>query len=200
MKPKRKSGEEKERGRVRAGEGNRSRSTSTSETTTTTYMPKYVTLFLMLCLALYLVYYLTTGLGLMLHMRSATAWVLASLFSLAGMDVVVKGTVLSVNGFTLDIIDECTAVFPAIIYCSCVLAYPAGMKKKSLGILIGVPALYLINLLRIAVLAIVGIHHPGIVEFVHVYLWQGSFIIFVVVLFLVWLKMESGAKLSEGER
>lgn len=155
---------------------------------------KYVFSFLMLCLVFYLFYYLTTGSGLMLHVRTATALILASIFSLAGMDVAVKGTILSVNGFSLDIIDECTAVFPAIIYCSCILAYPARLKKKSLGILIGVPALYAINLFRIAILTFVGLYNPNMMEFVHVYLWQGSFIIFVVVLFLIWLKIanESG--------
>ncbi len=151
---------------------------------------RYVAYFLAICVGLYLVYYMATESGLMLGVRRATALILASIFSLTGMDVAVEGTLLSVNGFTLNIIDECTAVFPVIIYCACILAYPTRLNAKCKGILIGVPVLYAVNLFRIFVLTLVGIYNPRMMEFVHVYLWQGSFIIFVVILFLIWLKIE----------
>lgn len=159
---------------------------------------KYVALFLAFCFAFYMVYYAITvsGSGIMVHVRHVTALILGAIFSLVGMDVVVRGDVLTINGFSMEIIDECTAVFSSIVYCSCVLAYPATPKHKALGILFGVPSLYAINLLRIFVLALVGMHNPEMFEFMHVYLWQASFIIFVVVLFLIWLKM--GAADGEG--
>ena len=152
---------------------------------------KYVALFLAFCFIFYLVYYAITisGLGVMVHLRNVTALILGAIFTLGRMDVVVTGAVLSINGFSMEIIDECTAVFSSIVYCSCVLAYPATRKQKGLGILFGVPCLYAINILRISVLALVGMYNPEMFEFMHVYLWQASFIIFVVVLFLIWLKV-----------
>ncbi|NQE46804.1 hypothetical protein C5S31_12360 [ANME-1 cluster archaeon GoMg2] len=152
---------------------------------------KYVALFLAFCFAFYMVYYAITvsGSGIMVHVRHVTALILGAIFSLVGLDVVVRGDVLTINGFSMEIIDECTAVFSSIVYSSCVLAYPATPKQKGLGILFGVPSLYAINLLRIFVLALVGMHNPEMFEFMHVYLWQASFIIFVVVLFLIWLKV-----------
>ena len=150
---------------------------------------KYVALFLAFCFAFYLVYYLLTLRGSLSLLKNVTASIVGAILSLAGMNVAVNGAALSVNGFGLEIIDECTAVFSAIVYCSCVLAYPTTLKKKGLGIAFGVPSLYAINILRLSVLALVGIYHPEMFEFVHVYLWQASFIIFVVVLFLVWLKL-----------
>lgn len=150
---------------------------------------KYVVLFLAFCFAFYLVYYFLTLRGSLSILKNLTASILGAILSLAGMNAAVNGAVLSVNGFGLEIIDECTAVFSSIVYCSCVLAYPTTLKKKGLGIAFGVPSLYAINILRLFILALVGLFYPGMFEFVHVYLWQVSFIIFVVVIFLLWLKL-----------
>jgi archaeosortase B (VPXXXP-CTERM-specific) len=152
---------------------------------------KYLAFFFSLCFAFYLIYYfLTVSSSMVLvHVRNVTARILGAIFAFAGSDVVVKGAMVSINGFPLEIIDECTAIYSSIVYCSCVIAYPTTVKKKGLGIAFGVPSLYAINILRLTILALVGILHPGMFEFVHVYLWQASFIIFVVIVFLIWLKM-----------
>jgi archaeosortase B (VPXXXP-CTERM-specific) len=97
--------------------------------------------------------------------------------------------VVSINGFSLEIIDECTAVFSSIVYCACILAYPTTAKNKGLGVAFGIPSLYAINVLRLVVITFVGLSAPQLFDFVHVYLWQASFIIFVVILFLLWLKL-----------
>jgi len=152
---------------------------------------KYIALFIAFCFAFYIIYYFLTVSNsmVMVHLRNITALILGAIFSFAGKDAVVNGAALSINGFSLEIIDECTAVFSSIVYCSCVLAYPTTLKNKGLGIGFGIPSLYAINIFRLMILALVGISKPDMFEFVHVYLWQASFIIFVVVIFLVWLKM-----------
>jgi len=150
---------------------------------------KYVALFLAFCLAFYLVYYYLTLRGSLSILKNLTACILGAILSLSGADVVVNGEVVSINGFTLEIIDECTAVFSSIVYCACVLAYPTTLKNKGMGIAFGVPSLYALNIFRLIVLALVGSSYPGMFEFVHVYLWQASFIIFVVVIFLMWIRL-----------
>ncbi|MGB7533862.1 MAG: exosortase H [Halobacteriota archaeon] len=155
---------------------------------------KYVALFLAFCVAFYLVYYFLTLRGSLSLLKNTTASILGAILSFGGADVVVNGAALSVNGFGLEIIDECTAVFSSIVYSACVLAYPTTLKNKGLGIAFGVPSLYAINILRLIVLALVGISYPRMFEFVHVYLWQASFIIFVVVIFLLWLHFLSTRK------
>jgi archaeosortase B (VPXXXP-CTERM-specific) len=151
---------------------------------------QYVALFLALCLLFYLLYYslIVSGSVLMVRLREFTANVLGIIISAAGADVVVNGALVSINGFGLEIIDECTAVFSSIVYCACILAYPTTIRKKVLGVALGVPALYAINILRLVILAQVGQTRPALFEFVHVYLWQASFIIFIVVIFLLWLR------------
>ena len=155
---------------------------------------KYVALFLSFCVAFYLVYYFLTLRGSLSILNNITASILGAVFSFGGADVVVNGAALSVNGFGLEIIDECTAVFSSIVYSACVLAYPTTLKNKGLGIAFGVPSLYAINIFRLIVLTFVGISYPDMFEFVHVYLWQASFIIFVVVVFLLWLHFLSTRK------
>lgn len=149
----------------------------------------YVFLFLFFCLVFYLVYYALTLRGSLSVLKNLTALILGTLFSVGGANVILNGATVSINGFGLEIIDECTAIFSSIVFSAAVLAYPTTAKNKVLGIAFGVPSLYAINILRLVILALVGISHPTMFDFVHVYLWQASFIIFVVVLFLLWLKV-----------
>jgi len=150
---------------------------------------KYVALFLSFSIAFYLMYYYLTisGSEVLAHLNIVTASILGALFSVGGASVVVNGAVVTINGFGLEIIDECTAVFSSIVYSACILAYPTTLKNKGLGIAFGVPSLYAINMVRLCVITLVGLSAPHMFEFVHVYLWQASFIIFVVVIFLLWL-------------
>jgi len=147
---------------------------------------KFVSLFIFFLLFFYFFYYLL--MDEFYFMREITALILGVLLSPLGKTEV-SGAKLSFNGFTVEIIDECTVIFSAIVYCSCVLAYPTTLKRRAIGIILGVPCLYAINLLRLFILAIVGAFYPSMFEFVHVYLWQASFIIFVILIFLLWLKM-----------
>ena len=150
---------------------------------------QYVLLFLTFCFVFYLVYYALTLRGSLSLLKNLTASILGALFSLGGATVAIHEATVSINGFGLEIIDECTAVFSSIVYSACILAYPTTLKNKGIGIALGVPSLYAINILRLSILALVGIYHPNMFEFVHVYLWQASFIIFVVVIFLLWLRL-----------
>ena len=147
---------------------------------------RFIILFVSFSIFFYLLYYLF--MDYLSFTRNITAAILGSILSPFGKTVV-NGVQLSFAGFSMEIIDECTAIFSAIVYCSCVLAYPATLKKKGMGIAFGIPCLYAINIFRLMILALVGVSHPGLFEFVHVYLWQASFIIFVVVVFLLWVKL-----------
>jgi len=152
---------------------------------------RYLLLFVFFCLIFYLIYYSLwiSGSMLLAALMEMTASILGLTLSLSGMEVAVNGVLLSINGFRLEIIDECTAIFSSIVYCSCVLAYPTTLRYKGVGLAFGIPALYGINIFRLFVLSLVGVFYPDLFEFVHVYLWQASFIIFVIVIFLLWLRL-----------
>ena len=148
---------------------------------------KFVFLFISFSLFFYLIYYLL--MDTLFFMRNATAAILGFVFSLCGMETVVDGASIRLNGFSFEIIDECTAIFSSIVYCACIIAYPANLKKKSIGIFIGIPSLYALNLFRLFVLGLVGVFYPNMLGYIHIYLWQATFIIFVVLIFLLWVNM-----------
>ncbi|MBN1455774.1 MAG: exosortase H [Methanomicrobia archaeon] len=151
----------------------------------------YVSLFIALCILFYLIYYYMTisNATALARVNEGTASILGGVFALGGAQVAVDGPIVTISGFSMEIIDECTAIFSSIVYAACILAYPASLKNKGVGLALGVPALYAINIFRLVVITLVGLSAPQFFDFVHVYLWQASFIIFVVIIFLLWLKL-----------
>ena len=75
-------------------------------------------------------------------------WTSRSL-NLLGTSTRVNGTILSSDTFAVNVVAECTAVGPLVLYVVAVAAYPARLGAKGLGVLIGLVALTLINLVRI---------------------------------------------------
>ena len=106
-----------------------------------------------------------------------------------GLDVTAQDTLLLLeDNITFEIIQECTGLFAIMIYISCVLAYPTKLVKKGEGILLGIPLIFLLNILRMVFLVYIGNHHYDLFEYVHSYLWQGTFIIVVILLWFIWIE------------
>ncbi|MBN2184821.1 MAG: archaeosortase/exosortase family protein [Candidatus Krumholzibacteriota bacterium] len=91
------------------------------------------------------------------------------------------------GGERLVVIAECTGVYTTIIYLSIIGAYPARIREKFIGLLMGVPAIHFLNLVRMVFVALILYHKPGLFDFVHGYLWQGSFLIFMFILVVFWM-------------
>ena len=68
------------------------------------------------------------------------------------------------------------------------LAYPTSLKNKLVGIGFGIPVIQIVNLARLVVLSLTGLYYPGIFEFVHAYIWQSIFVIFIIAIWLIWLE------------
>lgn len=133
----------------------------------------------------------------------ATAYPLVGLLKLFGMQVSVETTYLNtINSmfvvfgppnavtYRFEIIYECTGIYAWIVYSAAVLAYPTSIKNRLVGFGIGIPAIYLINMLRFICLSIIGAFWPSAFEFAHAYLWQVIIIGFVIFLFwgyLTWI-------------
>jgi len=150
-------------------------------------MINFIIKFSVFSIVMYLFYYFFFKDTIILtSLKNGTALILASLLSILGLKSIASGNIVSANGFSMEIIDECTAIFSSIIYISGVLAYPASAKQKLFG-MIGVPLLYIIDLMRLIILAFVGVKAPSFFEYVHVYLWQATFIVFVILVFVLWI-------------
>lgn len=90
--------------------------------------------------------------------------------------------------FVFSIAPECGAVEVFALFIAGVLALPHPLKKRFLGIVLGVPLLYILNVSRLAILGYIGLHYPNpeMFRFVHEYLWQGLYVVFAAALWLAW--------------
>ncbi|MCK4392911.1 exosortase H [Candidatus Bipolaricaulota bacterium] len=106
--------------------------------------------------------------------------------SIFGTEAQVSGTLIISPLFSVKVIPACSGIFPTILFISAVLAYPCKLKEKFIGILLGIPAIFLVNLIRMVSLFYVGAYLPQIFEATHLLFWQSLMIIAAVFLWLLW--------------
>ncbi len=99
----------------------------------------------------------------------------------------IDGNLVSMDGFSVRIIEECTGIFEVIIYVAAVLAFPTTWAKRLIGFGMGIPLLYVFNVVRILVLILVGRYQPDIFEFMHLYFWQATLILMITSVWLLWI-------------
>ena len=94
--------------------------------------------------------------------------------------------------FTFRVVPDCGAIPSMSIFLAAVLAFPTGWARRLVGAIGGLGILYAINILRLATLGVVGAvdRSPGQkwFNFVHEYVWQGIFIVFVVAVWMLWIE------------
>jgi len=100
--------------------------------------------------------------------------------------VSLSGTSLVYDGFGVEIVDACDGILPSLIYLAAVLAFPSRWRDKGWGILIGLPAIFLINLVRLITLMLVGATWPDLFEQVHIYVWQALVVALAMAVWVFW--------------
>lgn len=92
--------------------------------------------------------------------------------------------------FTFIVIPECGAIEVMSIFFAAVVAFPAAWWRRLIGLLLGVPIMYAVNILRLACLAVIGAIDQGgdWFNFAHEYVWQAVYIVFVVMVWLAWVE------------
>lgn len=117
----------------------------------------------------------------------ATAAIEFYFLSLFSDEVRLNGKMVWFGNFVVKIIDECTGIYEMLIFSAAVLAFPTSWRDKGLGILMGCPLIYLFNLLRIAMLIVVGRFWPPAFDFMHIYFWQATMIVMITSVWLLWI-------------
>jgi archaeosortase B (VPXXXP-CTERM-specific) len=100
-----------------------------------------------------------------------------------------RGNLVTLDGFAVSIIIECVGLLEMLIYSACVLAFPAPIRTRALGVFLGCLAIFLFNILRIATLLLVGRHWSDYFDFFHVYFWQATLIAMIVSVLYGWIKL-----------
>lgn len=148
-------------------------------------LTRFLLLFVVLAVGFFVLFYFwKSGVE---HLQEWTALVSARILSLFGFSVQVTGITYSSSNMAIEIIPECTGLYEIIIFSAILLAYPGIWWKKLVGVGSGIAILFILNLVRLLILALIGMRDPQLMEWVHLYLWQLTLILFVVSLFLIWL-------------
>lgn len=117
-----------------------------------------------------------------------TAAMAGRILTFFGTAPVGEGASLSLDGFPVRIITECSALYMAILFISFVIAYSASLTRKVAGVLLALPAFDLVNSLRIAAVVMIGAHYPRFFDLVHVYLGQVMMVLTVICTCMAWLR------------
>ena len=117
-----------------------------------------------------------------------TAKALAQVLNVLGIPVFADNNIVSGGRLVFRVILECTPLFMVGLFTCFVSFYPADALQKVIGLAMGIPALYLGNLVRLAAIFVVSWHHPGLFGLVHVYLGQVFTMFLVILSCLLWLK------------
>lgn len=154
-------------------------------------MKKFLFIFSALLLGLSLVYNLDPVMnGLVAPWNRVLAE--ASYFIMQATDVSVdlRVNILTnpLNGFSVAVENDCNGIEATIILVSAILAYPASVKRKALGLLIGVSVIQVINVVRIVTLFHVGQWSTPVFDLTHKYIWPALIIMAALLMFVLWTR------------
>ena len=99
---------------------------------------------------------------------------------------------VSVGVMRLAVTLECAAVLPTGLFVSAVLAVPCPLRKRLVGVLVGVAGVALLNILRIVVLILVAHYRANWFGTFHDVLMQGFLLILVAPLWMAWMVWATG--------
>ena len=121
------------------------------------------------------------------YFAQATASVMAFILKVIGIQGKATGIRVTSTVCKFQIIGECTAYYPIAIYIAAVLAFPAPWGRRVLGVLLGIPAILLINQVRLVSLCYLLRAFPEHFETIHIVIWQSLIIFFTVLIWILWV-------------
>lgn len=146
--------------------------------------------FCAISVALFLVLFLLPE-SSFVPLNRVTATLSGWCIGLFGMQAEAAGDMMTLNGFRVRIITECTALYSMTVFAAFVFAWPAPWRQRLWGLLAGCAVLNAVNLVRIAMVTVVGAEYPRFFEAAHVYLGQVAMLLLVIGLAMGWLRWVS---------
>jgi exosortase H (IPTLxxWG-CTERM-specific) len=119
---------------------------------------------------------------------------------LIGIKASGTGDLITSPGFSVSIKNVCNGLEVTAIFLAVTLAFPASWRNRLIGIAIGYPMIFAINIVRIVALFLIGLKMPGVFESAHYYYAQAFVIIATVGVWLVWVSTlsEYGTKVRNS--
>jgi exosortase H (IPTLxxWG-CTERM-specific) len=117
---------------------------------------------------------------------AGVAWASGLALKALGQDIRMEGTMILSERFSVNIMNGCNGVETMAIFFSAVLAFPAAWRSRLAGLVLGLVAIQVINLLRVVALYLTGAYLPDLFDTSHTVVWQGIVILFGVLLWIYW--------------
>ncbi|HYK04304.1 MAG TPA: exosortase H [Thermoanaerobaculia bacterium] len=108
------------------------------------------------------------------------------LLNALGQDVTVRGTTVTSSRFGVNINNGCNGVEAMLILLASIVAFPASMKARAAGLILGALAVQFLNAIRIVTLYLLGAYQPKLFDLFHTAVWQIAIIMAAIGFFLVW--------------
>jgi exosortase H (IPTLxxWG-CTERM-specific) len=105
---------------------------------------------------------------------------------LFGESATVTNCVVSSPRFAVTIYNGCNGLITSLIFVAGVLAFPARPAAKLIGVVGGLLAIQVINMVRIVSLFFIGIFLPDLFNDAHIFVWQSLVILVGVALWMIW--------------
>lgn len=115
----------------------------------------------------------------------------AGLITLFDSHVAAFGKTLqsTTNVFAVSIEAGCNGIEAAIVLIAAMLAFPAPWQHRMIGILVGLSAVQVLNIVRVISLFYLGQWNMKVFEWAHLYLWQALIMLDVLIVWMVWIRM-----------
>ncbi len=110
------------------------------------------------------------------------------ILNLLGQQTIAIGDTVSSSHFSVGIKKGCDAAEPMAMFIAGILAFPSAVKKKIYGLIIGIGALFILNLIRIISLYYIGAHYPELFDTMHIEVWQVVFIMVAIAFWFFWIR------------
>ncbi|MFH5831236.1 exosortase X [Halalkalibaculum sp. DA3122] len=152
--------------------------------------------FILKVLAIYIVWYLVYEMWL-LPDGTLDHWIAvnivdttAGILTLFSYDVFTAGRLIGLDtapGILL--VDGCTGISAIGLFIGFIIAYPGKWIPRLSFIIIGIGIIYLVNIIRIAALAITQVQWPEFFDFTHDYSTTAIFYMVIFVLWILWANL-----------
>jgi exosortase H (IPTLxxWG-CTERM-specific) len=165
-------------------------------------MWRFISLFVIVLAVLFGIEMLNPVQTAVIHpWTSFLAWVSAALMTVFDADVIHYGRIIhsQATGFGVSIEAGCNGVEAVIILMAGMVAFPASLRLKIIGILMGCLAVQGVNILRVISLYYLGKWDKEVFDFAHLYLWQALIMLDVLLVWLIWIRAvakQQGASLA----
>ena len=124
------------------------------------------------------------------------ARVSGSLLQMMGEEVRVAGTMITSSRFGVNINNGCNGVEAMLILLASIVAFPASMKARVVGLFLGAIVVQILNFIRIITLYLLGAYQPRLFDLFHTAVWQIVIILAAIGFFLVWSARVAPARVA----